>query len=178
LEELAIQAATEIWGISKDRLIAQLTMQVEFGHVREPRTAGGRAYRHAAAGWGGVQRMRDRFYVVARAWSWTLLVHELVKGTTELICLHGLNELDDDTYEIVMREADRIDYEIWMLQAGGELWRRLLSVLPKDVPLAECIMHIARLDPIPLEMLMMDVVEDPQSARGALAVLCDACSDD
>ena len=36
--------------------------------------------------------------VVARAIVWPILCHELVKGTAELICLHGLNTLDDAAF--------------------------------------------------------------------------------
>ncbi len=168
LQQLATKAVADVWGIEPERMQAKLTTDVEFGSIRESSCKAGRLYRRAAAGWGGVQRVNGRFVVVARAWTWSLLVHELIKGTTELVCLHGLNQLDDGTYDQVMRQADRIEYEVWMLQAGGELWRRLLRVLPKDRPLAECIMRIARLGPDALETLMINVIESPDVARTTL----------
>ncbi len=122
----------------------------------------------AAIGFGGVQRCDGRFKVVAKSWFWPLVVHELIKGTAELVCLHGLNTLEESTYEYVMRQADHIEYETWMLQAGPELWRRLLAVLPKHAPPPEMLMHLSRLDPEPLETLMLAVVNDSDRASKLL----------
>jgi hypothetical protein len=99
------------------------------------------------------------------------MAKELVKGTAELICLHGLNELADQTYQQVMSAADGIHFEPWMLQTGGELWRRVLAVLPSRRPLAEMLMHLARLPARALETLMLAVLEQPDWARELLAGL-------
>lgn len=165
LAELALKATSLIWGIDQDRLEAKLTTDVAFGHIPQAKTPAGRIVQSGAIGYGGVQWRDGRFVVVAKSWVWPLVVHELVKGTAELVCLHGLNSLDDETYEQVTDEADQIEYETWMLQAGGEMWRQLLSALPRDRPLAEMLMHIARLDPEPLERLMLAVAADPARAR-------------
>jgi hypothetical protein len=121
-------------------------------------------------------RRGDALMVVARASNWQLLVKELVKGTAELICLHGLNDLSDDVYRQVVRATDRLEYEPWMLQTGGELWRQFLAVLPDDRPVAEVLMHVARLPPKPLESLMLAVLERPEWARELLAQLGNAVS--
>src|SRR5262245_41123095 len=152
---LARRATSLIWGIDEGRLVAELTTNVAVGTVRTPRTARGQMMQVAAIGWSGVQRNDRQFLVVARSWFWPLVAHELTKGVAELVCLHGLNTLDDETYQRVMQEADQIEFEPWMLQAGAEAWRRLLAVLPHDRGLPEMLMHIARLDPEPLERLMM-----------------------
>jgi hypothetical protein len=89
----------------------------------------------------------------------------------ELICLHGLNHLDAETYHRVLRAADRPEYEPWMLQTGCELWRRLLPLLPDDEPVARVVMHISRLPPRELEELMLGVIERPDWAREQLASL-------
>ena len=112
-----------------------------------------------------MERRSGRFFVVAKAWFYPLLSHELAKGTAELVCLHGLNSLDDATYMAVTEEADQIEHETWMMQAGSELWRRLLAVVPHNKTLPETLMHIARLDPLPLENLMVQVVTDPAEAK-------------
>ena len=96
---------------------------------------------------------------------------ELVKGTAELICLHGLNRLTDETYRRVIAAADGIDFEPWMLQTGGELWRRLLAVLPDGRPVAEMLMHLARLPARSLETLILAVIEQPPWASELLAGL-------
>jgi hypothetical protein len=171
LAQLAKRTAARIWDIEESRLDAALTTKPHFGNLKTPQTWRGRLMQRCALGFGGVVRRDGQFKVVAKAYYWPLVLHELVKGTAELICLHGLNTLDDETYEAVTDEADRIEYECWLMQAGPELWRRLLAVLPHERPLAEILMHMARLDPAPLERLMLAVVEDPGQARELLGRL-------
>jgi hypothetical protein len=171
LAEVAKHAAAHIWGIDENRLEASFTTEVAFGHLTPPKTAIGRFSQKCAIGFGGVVWHEGQFRVVANAWNWPLVLHELVKGTAELVCLHGLNTLDDETYAAVTDEADQIEYECWLMQAGPELWRRLLSVLPHDQPLATVLMHLARLDPESLERVMLAVVEEPERARRLLEQL-------
>lgn len=175
LEQLGVDTTARIWGIEPERLHGTLSGDVEFGNLQLPTTRQGRMLRSAAAGYGGVRRRNDHFQVVARAWIWPLLAHELTKGTAELVCLHGLNRLDDETYRLVTAEADRIEHEIWMIQAGGELWRKFLAAVPRTdegtSQLAESLMRVALLEPARLELLMMDLVEHPATARGTVADL-------
>ena len=79
----------------------------------------------------------------AKAWIWVLLAHELVKGIAELVTLRGMAGLSDSAYDYAIQRADRISLENWYIQAGGEMWRRLLAVAPKDRTLAECLMSLA-----------------------------------
>ncbi len=171
LERLAAKAVESIWGIPAYRLEPSLTMDTRFGHIRIPKSLGGMALSTGVAGYGGVLRFDDAFRVIAKAWVWPILSHELVKATTELVCLHGINTLDDETYRQVMNHTDRIEFENRHMQAGAELWRRLLSVIPDDKPLAQTLMHIVRLEPKPLESLMFAVVKDPDWARELIASL-------
>jgi hypothetical protein len=171
LARLAERANSLIWDINANRTEAQLTMDVAFGHLQEPKTFVGRMIRAGVIGYGGVERRNGRFKVVAKAWNFPLVSHELAKGTAELVCLHGLNSLDERTYKQVTEEADQIEYETWMIQAGSEMWRRLLTAVPNNKSLPETLMHLARLDPAPLEQLMMSVVEDPAQARAWLEEL-------
>jgi hypothetical protein len=173
IAELARQAASQIWGIDEDRLDAQITMDVAFGKIRTPKTTVGRMTRAAVIGYGGVERRAGQFAVVAKSWNFPLVVHELCKGTAELVCLHGLNTLDDKTYESVTDEADQLEYETWLLQAGPEMWRRFLAAIPKGRSLPEMLMHVARLDPRPLEELMFAVVDDTDRARTMMDTLGD-----
>ena len=106
--------------------------------------------------------------MVAKAPNWQLLAKELVKGTGELICLHGLSQLDEETYQRVMQAADRIEFEPPMLQTGGELWRRLLARIPDGRPISKVLMHLARLPARSLESLVLAVITEPQWARELL----------
>ncbi len=164
LAEIAVAATEAIWGIDPNRLDAEITYEVEVGDVRTPETLTGKLFRLAAAGWSGVQRQGDSLIVVARAICWPLLLHELVKGVAELVCLHGLNTLDRATYDAVIDATDKIEYEPWTMQAGSELWRRYLKVKPADRSLAESLMQVARLQPRPLDRLMLAIVDEPELA--------------
>ncbi len=172
LSELAKRTASMVWGIPRERLDGLLVPRVVVPTDLPPaRTAGGSAFRAGIVGLGSVARRNNRLIVVARATNWQLLSKELVKGTAELICLHGLNRLSDDIYERVIDFADRLDFEPWMLQSGGELWRRLLAALPDDQPIARVLMHLARLPPGILESVMAEVIEESASAASRLAKL-------
>lgn len=172
LNRLAIRAVSEIWNIPEDRLDGAITRNVAFGNLQPATTHLANVVRQGAAGYGGVERRGNRFVVVAKAWMFPLVVHELVKGTVELICLHGLGELDDDVYEAVTEEADRVEYEAWLLQAGPAMWRRFIAVTPRDIPLARTMMHVARLDPMPLEELMLQIMDNPELATRTLREIC------
>jgi hypothetical protein len=169
--EVAKEAVSRVWGISTQRLSASLTTNVAFGNLSKPRSVRGAILRTAVVSYGGVMPGRDALEVVAKGPNFFLLSKELVKGTAELICLHGLNTLDDDTYQHVIYRADRIEWEPWMLQTGGELWRRLLTVVPHGTPLAELLMHLARLSPSVLESVMLAVIEQPDRAQRRMAAM-------
>src|SRR5262249_49290713 len=116
-------------------------------------------------------RRKEQLIVVARGTNWQLLARELVKGTAELICLHGLNQLPNDTYHRVIDVADRVDFEPWMLQSGGELWRRLLGALPDDRPIAHALMCLARLPAGTLQSVIAEVIEESPAASSQLVAV-------
>jgi len=168
LIQLAKVSTATIWGIPIDRLDGDLCTPTPFGTPIRIRNARAAFFRAATVGLGGVVQSSDSLRVVGKGTNWQLLTKELVKGTAELICMHGINTLPDDTYQKVMDAADRIEYEPWMLQTGGELWRRLLAVVPDREPIAKVLMHIARLPAQSLQSLIQAVIEQPESAKTAL----------
>lgn len=172
LEGIARQTTATIWSIDEDRLDGTIIAPpIKFGGIRTPVSRRGKIMKALANGWDRVVLRDGRMVVVAKAQFWPLLVHELVKGTAELICLHGLNTLSADDYERVLEATDHIEYESWHMQTGAELWRRLLALLPPEATLAETLMRMARLEPQPLEALMLTVVTEPDEARKILARL-------
>ncbi len=169
LAQLGKRTASMVWGIPGERIDGELTERVVIPADFPPaRTAGGIVFRAGIVGLGGVVRRNKRLMVIARATNWQLLAKELVKGTAELVCLHGLNTLSDDTYRRVIDIADRVDHEPWMLQSGGELWRRLLAVVPDRYSIAHVLMHLARLPVERLESIIGNVIEGSDSARSQL----------
>ena len=171
LSQIAVKVVSEMWQIPAERLDGRITRAVTFGNLQKPNTIMGRLCRTGVIGYGGVERSEGRFNVKARAWFFPLLIHELVKGTVELICLHGLNHLEESVYQAVIGEADQLDYEAWLLQAGPEMWRKFIAAAPRNVPLAKTIMRIAKLDPIPLDKLMIQIIEDPNRATDVMTKL-------
>lgn len=176
LVDLAKKLTSTVWGIPVNRLDAELAQEIVLGTLMPARTFQGEVFRDSIVGYGHVVQRNDSLTVVARGTNCYLLTKELVKGTAELICLHGLNELDDDTYRSVLSAADWLEFEPWMLQTGGELWRRLLELFPRDRPLAIMLMQLARLPAKSLESLMLSVFERPDWARELLAGLVDPCA--
>jgi hypothetical protein len=120
LIELAKQATSMVWGIPADRLDANLSATITLDDKGGAQTFRGRTLGMMAVGYERVAARDGAVDVVARATNWYFLAKELVKGTAEVICLHGLAHLGDDLYQTVTRHADRIEYEPWMLQSGGE----------------------------------------------------------
>jgi len=165
LEDLAVQVTTQIWGMEASQVDAQITSTPEFGNIRVPETKAGRKLRSAMVAWGGVEHLGDgKLQVVGRSKYWCLLIHELSKGAVDLISLHGLNDLDAETYSLVMLAADKIEFEIWMMQSGLELYRLFLQVLPVGFPIAEALMHVAKMPADVHQQFTINVIEEPNRA--------------
>jgi hypothetical protein len=169
LIQLAKESTSMVWGIPGERLAGGLVDRIVLGDMIPARSIRGTVMRACVLGYVGVVQRSDGLMVVGRATNWQLLAHELVKGTAELICLHGLNQLSEDTYQCVLEATDRLELEPWMLQSGGELWRRLLASIPDGRPVAQVLMHLARLPARVLESTIAAVIERPERAQGRLA---------
>ena len=179
LVRIAKKAAAMVWGIPDERLEANLEDRIILAPDRiRVSSLSGAFFRAGIVGYGCVEQRGNELMVVAKATNWQLLAKEMVKGTAELICLHGLNKLSDATYRQVVETTDRVEFEPWMLQSGGELWRRLLEALPVEASVARVLMHLARLPASDLESIIADVIEGRESARGRLARLAVPASND
>jgi hypothetical protein len=173
LLQLAKRTTSTIWGIPSERLEAQLSDKagpLEGGHFQGDNTQA-QILRSCVVGYGGVARRRDQLIVTAKGVTWQLLTKELVKGTAELICLHGLNQLDDDMYQRVIKITDRLDLEPWMIHSGGELWRRLVTALPEGCPAARVLMNLSRLPAQRLHSVLTSVILQSNDAPNSLAAL-------
>jgi|SRR5215472_12054076 len=173
---LARKATSIVWGIPCERLAGELTTinRMEGGEIIPTRTVRGAILRVCIMGLSRVMPRGEELIVVARGTNWLLLAKELVKGTAELICLHGLNQLTEETYRHVIDSTDWLELEPWMLQSGGELWRRVLEVIPDDRPVARVLMQLSRLPAAELNAVMADVIEHPESARIRFAELAES----
>ncbi len=68
--------------------------------------------------------------VIARGINFPVLVHELIKGTMELIALQGKPEGD---FSDIEGSEDTLEKEMWDLRLGPAIWDRIRSQFPEDV---------------------------------------------
>ena len=171
LQSIAKDACLQVINIPRRLLNAEITREPKWGTVRQPETIRGRFLLKAMVGWGGVDKIDGELQVVAKAIFWPLLVHELVKGSMELICLHGISGVSDEDYSVVMDHTEHVEYEVPMIQIGPIVYQALLKVLPRPNSLAECTMVLAQMEPIELEEFLFEMIESPDSARSILQEL-------
>ena len=68
--------------------------------------------------------------VKARGLFFPILVHELIKGTMEVLGTQGLPD-DPKQAEMVMASTDTLANEIWDLRLGPVLWEKFLAAYPE-----------------------------------------------
>jgi len=68
--------------------------------------------------------------VKARGLFFPILVHELIKGTMEVLGTQGLPD-DPKQAEMVMGSTDTLANEIWDLRLGPVLWEKFLTAYPE-----------------------------------------------
>lgn len=164
LEALAKQITEEVWQFPQDRMKATLTVDMH----QTANAGGGQAsqmLQQAKIGTVRIVRTPQGLAVDARAHIFPVLVQELSKGVMEILSLHGLSSLDDQTYDEVIGQADRLEHEPWLIQAGPELWRKLLAIKPRTIPLGKLVAKLASLKPDALHHFLDAVVKDPEWAK-------------
>jgi hypothetical protein len=70
--------------------------------------------------------------VKARAMTFPLLVHELVKGVYEVFGTHGLPD-DPRQQEMVMKAEDTLPAEIWDSRLGPIFWEKFMEAYPAEL---------------------------------------------
>ena len=68
--------------------------------------------------------------VKARGLFFPILIHELIKGTMEVLGTQGLPD-DPKQAEMVMASTDTLANEVWDLRIGPVLWEKFLSSYPE-----------------------------------------------
>ena len=68
--------------------------------------------------------------VKARGLFFPILVHELIKGTMEVLGTQGLPD-DPKQAEMVMASTDTLSNEVWDLRLGPVLWEKFLTAYPE-----------------------------------------------
>ncbi len=71
--------------------------------------------------------------VVAKAWIFPLLVHELIKGTLELSAINWADDhLDFEEQKEVIQKADTPEGEIWGMRLGPGMWEKFLECIDSE----------------------------------------------
>jgi hypothetical protein len=71
--------------------------------------------------------------VVAKAWIFPLLVHELIKGALELAAIEWAEgHLDFEEQKEVIKRADTDEGEIWGMRLGPGMWEKFLDCLGSE----------------------------------------------
>jgi len=120
--------------------------------------------------------------VTARAINFPILVHELIKGTIEVIAgLHG-QPSDFDTAEKVRDLEDTVDKEVWDLRLGPVIWDMMREQFPEDVLTNEdkvgmqaiFLQHIFKKPAKEFLVFMKEVLSGSDSGKRLMRELSDA----
>ncbi len=95
------------------------------------------------------------------------LVHELIKGTMELLSMHGLDKLSEEELQTIYDQADSFKDEQWLIQIGGELWRKFIKALPKNISIANVIAEFNKQSPEIVHDIIEKVISNPTEATQA-----------
>jgi hypothetical protein len=123
------------------------------------------------------QPQTKKVKIQARAMVFPVLVQELVKGAMEYLTTLSMADMDEEDRRIVLKQADRMDYEPWQIQVGPELWNAFLKIVPRGATLATVVHKFAGKDPKFVHKILADTIEavhrneDPLSPREAIAEL-------
>lgn len=67
--------------------------------------------------------------VIARGINFPVLVHELIKGTLEVVGIAGQSDIESDVSDM----EDSLKKETWDLRLGPSIWNRLRSQFPEEI---------------------------------------------
>lgn len=69
--------------------------------------------------------------IIAKAFVFPVLIHELVKGVMEILASHGLPK-DDKIQKWALDKADFVGAESWDMRLGPGLWEKFTSLIPPE----------------------------------------------
>lgn len=79
-----------------------------------------------------VDETTDPPTVIAKAVTFPLLVHELIKGVYEVFGTHGLPD-DPKQQEMILSAEDTLPSEIWDSRLGPIFWEKFVSTYPMEL---------------------------------------------
>ena len=143
----------------------------------------------AIAGREDVDRQTDPPTVKARAVNFPVLIHELIKGTLELVALQGRKrdeEGNEEDFTDVEESEDTLEKEMWDLRLGPAIWDRIRSKFPEDVLTDETksiiqlmvFQHIFKKPAKEFLVFMKEVVSNSETGNRLMETLVRAIEED
>jgi hypothetical protein len=141
------------------------------------------------AGREDVDRQTDPPTIKARAVNFPVLIHELIKGTLELIALQGRNrdeEGNEEDFTDIEESEDTLEKEMWDLRLGPAIWDRIRSKFPEDVLTDETkgiiqlivFQHIFKKPAKEFLVFMKEVVSNSEAGNRLMETLVRAIEED
>ena len=114
--------------------------------------------------------------VVAKAWIFPLLVHELIKGTLELSAINWADgHLDFEEQTEVIEKADTVEGEIWGMRLGPGMWEKFLDCIdPDDYDIKQWLFHeLSKLPAKQFHSFMKEILVGSQKCKEVIKTLKD-----
>lgn len=114
--------------------------------------------------------------VVANAWVFPLLVHELIKGTLELSAINWADgHLDFDEQREVIEKADTVEGEIWGMRLGPGMWEKFLDCIdPDDYDIKQWLFHeLSKLPAKQFHEFMKEILVGSEKCKEVIKTLKD-----
>ena len=110
----------------------------------------------SALGSSKIEQQEDDLKVVVNAKSFPVLCQEIVKGSLETICLHGLKDISKEDLQKIYYFSDKRVDEPRYIQIGSEIWRKLLGFLKyynkeDKIQIPDFVMKISMLETVEIE---------------------------
>jgi hypothetical protein len=107
-------------------------------------------------------------HVEAAGLCFPLLCHELTKGVMELLTMDYLSEYSEPELKAIYDKSESLVDEFWEVQAGSELWKRLLATLPTGTQISDVVHALSKLPPDELHILLSEVIRGLPVAKQRL----------
>jgi hypothetical protein len=120
--------------------------------------------------------------IIAQAINFPALVHEIIKGSMELLSGHGQGNIENPQHKATVQKAmeleDTLEKEVWDLRLGPAIWNRLRESFPEDVLMGNnkelqnyIFMNIFELPAKKFLVFMKEVISGSESGKRLMATM-------
>lgn len=125
------------------------------------------------------KKVGDKPKIIAQAMTLPVLIHELVKGTMELLSSHGLPK-DKKLTEYVLGKADFMAAETWDMRLGPAIWEKFTEAIePADFNLKHHIyQEVISLPVKEFNLAMREIMSGTKEGKKIISDACQRVKDD